>query len=112
MSTVAVPKRGVQTLTVEGSLCGEGVQRFVAVVEPLLQRDEREYIVDCTSISEIDSAGLSALTWLERQCSERLGSVKLCGLNPELTTILTMTRLADRFECYATMDEALESTGH
>ncbi len=54
-------------------------------------------MVDLTDAPSCDSAGLESLTWFQRECEDRLGLLKLCGLSPTFNKILEITRLGDRF---------------
>lgn len=109
MSTSVAQRAGVQVLHVTGDLAGRNVGQFQRAVEPPLSRSEREFVVDLSDSTAVDSAGLEALTKLQRECEGRLGGVKLCGVGATWETVLVMTRLLDRFERYATVDAAVES---
>ena len=41
---------------------------------------------------------LEALTWLQRECEDQLGLVKLCSVSEVFKKILEITRLNHRFE--------------
>lgn len=111
MSTTTNMYGGVQVLRLEGDLAGPNVTSFRRAAEELLERDERDYVVDLSLAQACDSAGLEALTWLKRLSEERLGEVKLCNLNPTVETILRMTRLDRKLDCHPNLDAALASFG-
>jgi anti-anti-sigma factor len=111
MSTSATAQSGVQVLAVEGELVTATAGQFRTIAKRLLERAEGDYVVDFESTTAVDSAGLESLTWLSRECEERLGAVKLCNLSPALRTVLRITRLADRFECFENTDAAVASFG-
>ncbi|HNQ21738.1 MAG TPA: STAS domain-containing protein [Phycisphaerae bacterium] len=111
MATTITTRGGVQVLRPDGDLSGANVPLFRQSVETLLARDERDYLVDLTLAQTVDSTGLEALTWLHRSSEERLGSVKLCQVNPTVETILKMTRLAETFERHPNVEAALASFG-
>jgi anti-anti-sigma factor len=108
--SIALNKEGnVCVLVVEGDLVGANVQHFRDLVQQACAADSRDFVVSFDEAATIDSEGLEALTWLKRECDERLGMVKLCHLSDRLVKILEMTRLNRQFDRYAFFDEALES---
>lgn len=111
MPTVAAAQNGVQVLRVDGDLVAATVPQFRRLVEGLLARDERDYVIDLGDVRGVDSAGLEALTWLHARCEERLGSIKLCRMPPTVSAILRLTRLDGRFEQFATVDDATAAVG-
>lgn len=111
MSTTTSTINGVQVLTVDGELAAGNVRQFRREAEKLLNRDERDYIVDLRNTTLVDSAGLEALTWLQARSEERLGAVKVAGANPAMETVLKMTRLDERFERHASTEAAAASFG-
>ncbi len=109
MSVVATAEGTVCVLTIDGELSRFNVDEFRNQVEQSLAGDGRDFVVDFAEATGIDSAGLEALTWLKRECDERLGMIKLCSLSAALRKILEMTRLDRRFALNEHVDEALKS---
>lgn len=109
MSVTASQEGNVCVLAIDGELTEADAEEFCHLVEQTLARDERDFVVDFAEATVIDSAGLEALTWLKRECDERLGLMKLCNLPDALKKILEMTRLHHQFEQYEFVDEALKS---
>ncbi|MBU0716765.1 MAG: STAS domain-containing protein [Planctomycetes bacterium] len=111
MSITATQKGNVCLLTVDGELIGANVKQFCGLVQRAFAADSRDFVVDFAEATAVDSEGLEALTWLKRECDERLGMVKLCRLSGKLTKTLEVTRLNRQFERYDLKDEALKSFG-
>ncbi len=109
MSTTAAEKDNVCVLAIDGELTDANVKEFRDLVEQSFARDGRDFVIDFAEATVIDSAGLEALTWLKRECDERLGLMKVCNLPDALKKILEMTRLHRQFEQCEFVDEALES---
>ena len=97
----------VNVLTVDGALVLETVGAFNSLIEQCRRRDGRDFVVDLQAATTVDSAGLEALTALQRNCDERLGLLKLCGLNDTMTKILQLTRLDRDFDCRQDLGAAL-----
>ncbi|MCP4247795.1 MAG: STAS domain-containing protein [bacterium] len=107
MSTKLTQRGSVSVLAVDGELVAETVGEFNRLVEQCRQRDGRDYVVDLAEARGIDSAGLEALTALQAECQERLGMLKLAGVDETIAKILEMTRLDRRFDCCVAIDDAL-----
>lgn len=88
----------VTVLRLDGDLLGLNAEELKAVARESLKEGRRDFIVDLSDANVCDSAGLEALTWLQRQCEERLALIKLTGLNDTVRKILEITRLSHRFE--------------
>ena len=84
-------------LKVSGDLAGTNAEDLRSVASECLAQGQHDYIIDLADAPNCDSAGLETLTWLERECADRLGIVKLCGLSESFTKILEITRLSERF---------------
>lgn len=107
MGTKLAQKGEVNVLAVEGELVAETVGEFRRLVEQCRQRDGRDFVVDLHAARTVDSAGLEALTALQRECEERLGLLRFCGVNQTIGKILEMTRLDRRFDCCRNLPAAL-----
>lgn len=101
----------VRILAVDGELSGPHVLEFRDRVREELAADARDFIIDLTETSGVDSAGLEALTWLKRECEERLGLLKLCNVSETVEKVLHLTRLDRELERCDVLDEALASFG-
>lgn len=100
---------GVCVLAVDGDLtadAGAEVKRLAG--ERMEQRQVVDFVVDLERTPFVDSSGLEALLWLRRRCGEKLGRVKLAGLDDNCRTILEITRLVHRFECCRDVPAALK----
>lgn len=102
---------GVGVLRIEGDLVAATAPEFRKAAEEGLAQNERDFVVDFEAATGIDSAGLEALTWLERACRERMGGVRLCHLNIAFQTILEITRLGSRFESCESVEAAIAGFG-
>ncbi len=111
MNVTVTQLGGVQIVHLEGALSANSVREFDRVVDDLLAQDKREFVVEVESVSEVDSAGLEALTRLQARCEERLGNVKLAGANPTMKTIMEITRLSRRMGFSDTTEIAVAEFG-
>ena len=102
MSVETITAADVTMIKIDGDLAGINAEDLRSAVEASLAEGVRDFVVDLTDAPSCDSAGLESLTWFQRECEDRLGLLKLCGLSPTFEKILEITRLSDRF---ASQDE-------
>jgi anti-anti-sigma factor len=96
-------------MSLNGDLTGDDVERFKRATVQRLDDRARDFILDCEHLDAIDSQGLESLLWLQDQCAERLGQMRLVACNENVTKIFEMTRLADQLACHETEDSAISS---
>jgi len=109
MATTMTRYNDVVVLTVKDELAADSVESFVEKANLAAEGGALYMVVDCSDVSGFDSAGLEALVDLQNKCEERLGAVKLCGLDDTGAKILEITRLARRFEAFDDLDSAVKS---
>ena len=109
MSTTVTNYHDVVVLSVKDDLAGDAVESFVDRAARAIETGHQQVVVDCTNVKGFDSTGLEALLNLQNQCEEKLGAVKLCGLDDTCGKILDITRLARRFEVFEDLDAAVKS---
>ena len=97
MSVETITAADVTMIKIDGDLAGINAEDLRSAVEASLAEGVRDFVVDLTDAPSCDSAGLESLTWFQRECEDRLGRLKLCGLSPTFHKILEITRLGDRF---------------
>lgn len=96
---------------VAGEMTGDDGQRLRQEVTRRIEKRIRDFILDLTRLDFLDSRGLEALLWVQQQCNEELGQLRLVGVNENVLQILTMTRLAPRFTRCADLGQATSSLG-
>lgn len=96
-------------LSVRGDLEADQADRFRKAVLERMEARIRDFVLDLRELEHLDSSGLESLLWLQDQCAEQLGQVRLAGARDHVRTILEMTRLAARFEHCDSVDTAIQS---
>lgn len=86
----------------------------VAVAAALTAVAAREpgIIVDLAGLEFIDSSGVAALARGRRQARQAGGDLLLAAPQQKVTRVLAITRLADAFSVYATVEDAAREAGH
>jgi anti-sigma B factor antagonist len=71
---------------------------------------EPQIIVDLAGLEFIDSSGVAALAHGRRQARQAGGYLILAAPRRDVMRVLAITRLADAFSVYATVEEAADGT--
>jgi anti-anti-sigma factor len=99
----------VTVVSVTGELTSEGTETFRRQIEERLERKVWFFVIDLQQTTFVDSKGLETLIWVQEQCDERLGQVRLCNPDETCRKILQVTRLDGRFDVFADVTEAVKT---
>jgi anti-sigma B factor antagonist len=80
-------------------------------VRALLDRYRRRIVLDLADVRYVDSGGLGELVESFSAAKHRGGSVKLVGVTRRLSDLLVITKLLNVFECFDTLEDAVDSFG-
>jgi anti-sigma B factor antagonist len=78
------------------------------VLDLFYQKHSHRVIMNMTSVSWIDSAGVASLVEGLKVARDLKSDFALFGLTPNAKEVLELTRLANVFEIYRTEEEALQ----
>lgn len=73
----------------------------------LFEQGKNNLLVDLQEVRFVDSSGLGALVSGFKNASARNGSLKLCGLQPQVKSMFELTRLHRVFEIFGGVPEGL-----
>ena len=82
---------------------------FSPLVEELIGRGERHFIVNLANVSFMDNSGLGRLCMLYTLAKNRGGDMKLLKPTPRIRKILRITRLDTVFQLFESEAEAIRS---
>jgi anti-anti-sigma factor len=99
----------VTVVSIAGEFNAEGAEPFRQQIDERLQRKVRFFVIDLHQTTFVDSKGLETLLWVQEQCDERLGTVRLCNPDESCRKILQVTRLDSRFDVFADVAEAVKT---
>ena len=99
----------VTVVALGGEFTADSTDVFLRQIEERLERKVRFFVVDLQQTIFIDSKGLESLLWLQEQCDEHLGQVRLCKPDETCRKILNVTRLDGRFDVFADLTEAVKT---
>ena len=99
----------VTVVALNGELATETVDILRKEIDARLERKVRFFVIDLEHATFIDSKGLETLLYVQEQCDERLGQVRLCRPDETCHKILQITRLDGRFDIFSDVTEAVKT---
>ena len=82
---------------------------FMRAIEPILQSDRPQVVLDLSNVRQLDSAGVDMLLHCMSEAMRRDGDVKLAAPSAEAMVILELTRTGRLFEIYDSATDAARS---
>ncbi len=82
---------------------------FMRAIEPILQSDRPQVVLDLSNVRQLDSAGVDMLLHCMSEAMKRDGDVKLAAPSAEAMVILELTRTGRLFEIYNSATDAARS---
>ena len=105
---ITILSGGIGCIQPEGRLVGgdetDDLRHAAAMLEG---KDIQRLVIDLTKVTFINSVGIGVLVSIHTTYVRREWHAVVCGLNPSLLNIFTITNLAMVFEVYGTRDDAL-----
>lgn len=98
---------GHAIVTVSGRLTlGREVEQLERVVTDLLQKQEKKFVFDMTTLDYLDSSGIGTVVSCLTQVKKSGGDLRLAGVSPRLQRMFKMTGVDSLVSIYATVAEA------
>jgi len=102
-----VELNGITIVEVGGELIVGNRHELKEKVIERLEAGDRQFLIDFTSSSYIDSSGLGVLVSLSKKIRESGGVLRLAGLSDDLRTLFELTKLDTLFQIADTRARAL-----
>ncbi len=99
----------VSVMSLQGELVHDTIEVIKKQFDERIDGKVRFFVVDLQNTTFIDSKGLEFLLWMQEQCDERLGQVRLCNPDESCRKILNVTRLEGRFDIFQDVSEAVKT---
>lgn len=99
----------VVILAVHGKLDASAAPLFEARVTPLLEKGEKNFLIDFAHLEYISSAALRRLLILAKGAGQAGGKVVLVSLQGPIREIFDMAGFTQLFPMHASVEEALRS---
>jgi anti-anti-sigma factor len=97
----------VLILAADGGLDRDTAEAFVDQITSHLESGTRKLVVDCRQLHRITSYGVGVLVRLHTRFADNGGRVKLAEVHSLVVEILERTGLAERFEIYHGVEDAI-----
>ena len=99
----------VVVFTISGEFTVDDISQFERTVEERIGEGAQHIMIDCEHLDFIDSAGLESWLRVQEDAGRRGGQLRLINPDPNLETILTITRMDRSFEALSTLEAAVRS---
>ncbi len=99
----------VTVVELQGDLDADVAELFQNAITDIVTKRSTGVVLDMSGVGFIDSQGLEQLLWTRDYCNENTRELRLAGLDENCTRILEITRLANEFDHYAELAEAVRS---
>lgn len=99
----------VTVVELQGELDGDFAEMLESTITDIVKNRKTGVVIDMSGVGFIDSQGLEQLLWSRDYCNDNKRAMRLAGLDENCMRILEITRLADDFDHYAELAEAVKS---
>ncbi len=96
-------------ITLRGELTRDEIDQFRKTMLDQMNETTHDIVLDMSQVPFVDSQGLESLLWLQDQCLERLGQIRLAACNENVKNILRITRLNEAIEAHDDLQSAIQS---
>lgn len=111
--TLPTPEKPhVVVLCMQGQLTRHEDSRFEVLLEEILDKGQKNFIIDFRSVDFIDSAGIGLVIKIASMVEKRFGVLRLCNPKTNVKNVFQMLGIEDRFHIFPTLAEALQAVGH
>ena len=102
-------ERDVLILKADGGIDASNAEEVIAELTRLVETGIRKLIIDCSRLGYISSAGVGVLVRLHKRLQTVGGEAKVAAVHGPGFRLLELTKMAEVFEIYPTVTEALEA---
>lgn len=99
----------VVVVELQGELDGEVGTQLRNTITDVISARKAGIVLHMSGVGFIDSEGLSLLLWIKGYCKEHDCQLRIAGLDENCSKILEVTCLANEFDRYAELAEAVKS---
>ena len=99
---------GVQILDLKGKITiGAGDVQLRETINKLVEDGKKNILINMQDVTTIDSSGIGELVGCYTSVTNKGGKLKLLGLPPKISDVLTVTQLITVFDVYETEQDAI-----
>ena len=105
-------KPHVVVLCLHGNLMRHEDTQVEAIVDEVLDKGHRYFVMDFDGVGFIDSAGIGLIIKLASAIEKHQGTLRLCNPQSNVHNVFNMLGIESRFHIYPRLGRALQSIGH
>ncbi len=98
-------------LRLEGSLLRHEDKDIELLIEELLDKNCRKFIIDFRKVDFIDSAGIGLIIKIASMIEKRFGTLQLCNPQNNVRNVFNMLGIESRFKIFDDLGNALLTNG-
>jgi anti-anti-sigma factor len=102
-------QEGVAICHISGEINIDTIAELKKAFKKIIDNKTRKVLLNFEAVDYIDSAGLACLIELSRNLKSVQGIMFLSGLNPKVSSVLSITKLDRVFKIFDTEEEALRN---
>jgi anti-anti-sigma factor len=102
----------VSVLAPSGRLDTDSATDLELALQDLIAAEARHFVLDFSGIGYVSSAGLRVLLMAAKQLEGHKGSLRLCGLNPQVRQVFDIAGFSKLFQIFANRAAALDKHPH
>ncbi|MBN2434805.1 MAG: STAS domain-containing protein [Spirochaetes bacterium] len=105
----AITNEHIITIDIEGKLNGETAVALEANLNSLIANGKKRVILDCKQMTFVTSYGISFLLLWSSKMNKEGGTLVLCGINREITSLFSILKIAKFIAVYPDKNQAIEA---
>lgn len=105
-------KPHVVVLCLHGNLTRHEDSQVEIVVDELLEKGHRWFVMDFDAVGFIDSAGIGLIIKLASAIEKQGGTLSLCNPQQNVHNVFSMLGIETRFQIFPRLGKALQAIGH
>jgi anti-sigma B factor antagonist len=102
----------VSVLAPVGRLDTDSATDLELAIQDLIGADARHFVLDFAKIGYVSSAGLRVLLMAAKQLDGGMGTLRLCGLSPQVKQVFDIAGFTKLFQIFADRAAALDRHPH
>jgi len=99
----------VTVLELQGVLDIDSIEQLESAIYDVTSAGKCALVLDLSGVGFIDSTGLQLLISARDHCNDNKCQFRIAGLDQNCEKIFQITRLDQKFDCYAELAEAVKS---
>ncbi len=109
LTTQIENRDGIQLVHVSGPLDSMTHEQFKSLLDPMVNQPHVRIVLDCESLSYVNSKGLALLGRYQRITIQNLSFFGIAGLNRRITKTIELLGMSKLVRLYPGVEEAMQA---